>query len=72
MLTLNIELPTDITADEARLALALRLFEDHRVSAGKAADIAGYSKGTFLEIASKHGVSVLDYPAGTLEQEMAI
>lgn len=69
MLSLTIDLPPEITADEARLLLALKLFETHRVSIGKAAQIAGYSKTAFMEVASKHGVPVFDYPPGELERE---
>lgn len=72
MLSLSLDLPPDISADEARLLLAIKLFELHRVSLGKAAEIAGYSKAAFIEIASKNGVAILDYPAGDLEKEMAL
>jgi predicted HTH domain antitoxin len=72
MAALTLELPPDITPDEARLMLALRLFEGHRISLGKAAEIAGYSKIAFIEIAAKHGVAVLDYPPGDLQREMAL
>ncbi len=72
MTTLSVELPPDISADEARLLLALKLFEEHRVSTGKAAEIAGYSKAGFMEIAGKHGVAVFDYPPGDLEAELGL
>lgn len=70
MIHLTLDLPPDITPDEARLMLALKLFDEHRVSMGKAAEIAGYSKPAFMEIAGKHGVPVFDYPEGDLEREM--
>jgi predicted HTH domain antitoxin len=72
MATLTLSLPDEITADEARLLLALKLFELHRISIGRAAEIAGYSKAAFMEVASKHGVPVFDYPPGDLERELAL
>lgn len=72
MLSLSLDLPPDISADEARLMLALKLFEEHRISMGKAAELAGYSKSTFMELAGKHGVAVFDYPAGELEREATL
>lgn len=72
MLSLNLDLPPDISADEARLLLALKLYETHRVSLGKAAEIAGYTKPTFMEIAGKYGIPVLDYPPGDLEREITL
>ena len=72
MFSLTLDLPPDITADEARLLLALKLFETHRVSIGKAAEIAGFSKAAFMEIAGKYGVAVFDYPPGDLERELSM
>lgn len=72
MLSISLDLPPEITSDEVRLLLALKLFETHRVSMGKAAEIAGYSKPAFMEIAGKYGVAVFDYPEGDLEKEMGL
>lgn len=71
MATLSIELPPDITAEEARLVLAIKLFEEHRISLGKASELAGYSKAAFMEIAGKHGVAVFDLPPGELADEVS-
>lgn len=72
MVSLTLALPEEISADEARLLLALKLFELHRVSTGRAAEIAGYSKTAFMEIAGKYGVPIFDYPPGDLERELAL
>ena len=47
---------------QARLLLALKLYEEGRLSCGKAAEVAGYSKRTFMELLGKHGIAVFDYP----------
>ncbi|HBB30372.1 MAG TPA: hypothetical protein DDZ80_26060 [Cyanobacteria bacterium UBA8803] len=48
----------------------LKLFEVGKLSLGQAAKLAGYSKPTFIEIISKLGVPVIDYPAEELQQEI--
>lgn len=72
MASFNLELPEEISADEARLFLAIKLFELHKISLGRAAEIAGYSKSAFMEVASKHGLALFDYPSGDLEREAAL
>jgi predicted HTH domain antitoxin len=72
MVNLSLDLPAEISANEATLLLALKLFEEHRISFGKAAELAGYSKSAFMEIAGKHGVAVFDYPLAELEREMLL
>ena len=66
----TIELPENVAEDEARLMLALKLFETARLSLGQAAKMAGYSKATFMEIAGKHGVPVFAYSAEELRREL--
>ncbi|GET36984.1 UPF0175 family protein [Microseira wollei] len=70
MNALTVQLPPEIPVEEARLLLMVKLFETGRLTLGQAAKLAGYSKPTFIELVSKLGVSVIDYPAEQLEQEM--
>ncbi len=65
-----IELPESITQDEARLLLAFKLYEEGRLSCGKAAEVAGYSKRTFMELLGKHGIAVFDYPPEELTSDV--
>jgi len=67
---LRVELPTTISTDEARLLLTVKLFEAGKISLGQAAKLAGYSKGTFIELLGKMGVPVVNYPPEELEQEI--
>lgn len=67
---LTLELPPEISEDEARLLLAIKLYETGRLSLGQAAKVSGYSKPTFMELLGKHGVAVFDYPADDLVYEM--
>jgi len=45
---------------EARMAMAVKLFEMKRLSSGTAASIAGMDRVSFLLQLSKYGVSVID------------
>jgi predicted HTH domain antitoxin len=70
MNALQVQLPPDISVEEARLLLMVKLFETGRLSLGQAAKLAGYSKPTFIELLGKMGVPVIDYPAEDLQQEI--
>ena len=64
--TLTLDLPPDVSDDEARQLPAIRLYEERRVSLGKAADLAGYTVAAFLEILAHEGVTTVDHPAEDL------
>jgi len=67
---LRIELPEDLSESEAKLLLAVKLFEIGRVSLGQAAKIAELSKRTFLEILGRYGVPVFNYSPEELRLEV--
>jgi predicted HTH domain antitoxin len=66
----TIAIPPSVTEDEAKLYLAMKLFEIGRLSCGQAAELAGYSKRTFMELLGKHGVAVMDDPASELQDDL--
>lgn len=70
MTELKLDLPTDLSEDEAKLLLAIKLYEVGKASLGQAAKLAGYSKRTFIDILGHHQVSVVNYPAEELGQEI--
>jgi predicted HTH domain antitoxin len=65
-----IALPDSITEAEAKFYLALKLYEVGRLSCGEAAELAGYSKRTFLELLGKHGGVAFDYSADELASDV--
>jgi predicted HTH domain antitoxin len=71
MSTATIVLPDSISEAEARLLLAIKLFETGRLSCGKAAEVAGYSKRTFMELLGRHGAPVFNSPADELDRDLA-
>ena len=56
--------------DEEKLAIAIYLYLRRRVSLGKAAEIAEMSKWDFIELLSRLGIAVIDYPPEELEDEV--
>ncbi len=64
------EIPDSVSENEARLSLALKLFELSRVSLGRAAEIAGFSKRVFIEVLGQYHIPVVNYPAEDLRAEM--
>jgi predicted HTH domain antitoxin len=64
------ELPANF-ADEARFLLALKLFEQGRISSGKAGRLCDMGRVEFLMAASRAGVPVVDLSGDELTQEFA-
>ena len=70
MRSVVLQLPPDVSEDDARLLLAVRLFEEGRVSLGKASEIAGYGRRAFMEILAHTGVASVSYPAEELADDL--
>lgn len=79
MQQLTIEYPDDLLLalgvraeefeQEARFALAAKLFELGRLSSGKAARVAGMDRVTFLLSLNRIGVAMLDLDEAEMEDE---
>ncbi|WP_295385020.1 UPF0175 family protein [uncultured Thiodictyon sp.] len=62
---------SDNFSDEAHLLLALKLFEQRRISSGKAGRLCGMGRVEFLLTASRAGVPVIDLKGEDLAKEFA-
>ncbi|MCI0524486.1 MAG: UPF0175 family protein [Acidobacteria bacterium] len=69
---LKVSLPMTVSADEARLLLAVKLYEVGKVTLGQAAKLSGFSKRAFMEILGRYGVPVFNYSAEDLRQEFGL
>ena len=69
---LKVDLPMNVSADEAQLLLAIKLFEVGKVTLGQAAKISGFSKRAFMEILGRYHVPVFNYSAEDLRQELGL
>ncbi len=67
---LNIDLPASLAVDEVRVLLAVKLYEDERVSLGQAAKVSGFSKRAFMEILGRYRIPVFRYSPEDLRQEL--
>lgn len=69
---IKVSLPPNLSEDEARLLLAIKLFEVGKVSLGQAARLTGFSKRTFMELLGRHGVPVFNYSPEELREELGL
>jgi predicted HTH domain antitoxin len=56
-------------AREARIILAVKLYEVGRLSSGKAAELAGMGRVEFFDTLGKYGVSVMNRPDDEIEAD---
>ena len=69
---LRVSLPSGLSEDEARLLLAVKLYEVGKVSLGQAAKLAGFSKLAFMEILGRYHVPVFNYSPEELREETGL
>jgi predicted HTH domain antitoxin len=58
MKTMNVTVPENVNEMEAKIILAGELYEREKITLGQAADLAGLTKRTFIEIMGKYGFSL--------------
>lgn len=51
------------------MLIASKLYEKGKLSLGQAAELAGYSKRTFMELLKDYDVSIFNYPSSELEKD---
>jgi predicted HTH domain antitoxin len=66
----RVTLPESLSEDEAKLLLAIKLYEVGKVSLGQAAKLAGFSKRAFMEVLGTHHVLVFNYSPEELREEI--
>lgn len=69
-LTLNIPDSFDLNEKETKTFLAAKLYEKGSLSLGQAADLAGYTKRTFMELLGNYDVSLFNYSEQDLEKDI--
>ena len=70
MKTLILQIPDNLDEREARTLFAAKLYEKGSLSLGQAAELAGYSKRTFMELLGSYQVSVFSYSEAELEKDI--
>jgi predicted HTH domain antitoxin len=69
-MTLNIPDAANISETDAQILFAIKLFEDEKLSLGKAAEAAGLSYRTFYELLIKYGIPVAAYSEEDVKAEI--
>ena len=73
MRTITLKVPEMSELDnlQIHMILASTLYEQGKLSLGQAAEVANLSKRTFAELLGSYGVSLFNYPATDLVQDVA-
>ena len=69
---LKVTLPINLSEEDAKLFLAMKLYEVGRVSLGQAAALANFSKRAFIDLLSHHHIPVVNYSVDELRQEVVL
>jgi len=69
---LKVNLPLGLSESEAKLLLAIKLYEVGKASLGQAAKLAGFSKRTFMEILGQYHIPIFAYSPEELRQELGL
>ncbi len=70
MPTLTVDVPVDISQREVRIALAVQLYRDGKLTLKQAAELADFCIEDFMKILSEKRVSVINWDKEELEKEM--
>jgi len=73
MKTIQIRVPDEIDLKDYDYAMiiASKLYEEGKLSSGQAAEVAGLSKRTFIELLGRYGVSVFSTSVTDLHSDIA-
>jgi predicted HTH domain antitoxin len=69
-ITFNISETIDIDEQEARTMLAAQLYKKAKLSLGQAAEMAGYTKRTFMELLGSFDVPLFDLTQADIENDI--
>ena len=71
--TVELQLPEGVKVSESELKMiiAAKLFDMGELSSGQAAKMVGITRREFLEAVGKYGVSIFQYDADELEEDLA-
>ena len=72
-MSIQVNLPAcfELSEFELKMMLASKLFDEGLITAGQGAEIVGLSKRAFIELLGKYNVSLFQYDAEELKQDIA-
>lgn len=69
---LKLDLPFGLSENEAKLFLAIKLYEIGKISLGQAAKLSGFSKRAFIDVLGQYQIPVVNYSVDELRQEVGL
>ncbi len=69
---LTINLPSGLSQNEVKLLLAIKLYENSKITLGQAAKMSGFSKRSFIEILGQSQIPVFNYSSEELREELEL
>ena len=70
MKSITSQITDNLDDREARTMLAAKLYENGSLSLGQAAELAGYTKRTFMEVLGSYDVSIFSYSEIELDKDL--
>jgi predicted HTH domain antitoxin len=70
MKTLTLQIPDNLDEKDAQTLLAAKLYEKGDLTLGQAAELAGYTKRTFMELLANYDVSIFNSTEEELDKEI--
>ena len=73
MKTLSLNVPDSLDVDNRDLAMLVstQLYKEGKLSLGQAAEVAGITKRTFAELLGTYNVSIFNFPASEISNDVA-
>lgn len=70
-LTLSVPDSLDVNNKELAMLVATKLYEQGKLSIGQAAELAGFTKRTFIELLGNYNVSIFNIPASDIKRDIS-
>lgn len=73
MKTLTLNIPDNVDLDNSQVAMLVAsvLYENGKISLGQAAELAGLTKRTFIELFGSYNVLVFNFPTSEISSDVA-
>ena len=70
-LTLNVPDSLDVDNKDIAMLVSTQLYKEGKLSLGQAAEVAGLTKRTFAELLGTYNVSIFNFPASEISNDVA-
>ena len=69
--TLNVPDSLDVDNRDIAMLVSTQLYKEGKLSLGQAAEVAGLTKRTFAELLGTYNVSIFNFPASEISNDVA-